>query len=161
MNEQQHGPMEISEAQRRPEMADDKKAMDSYTLYIQLLAALRLRELPPDTISSINYETELLNAVPASEAKAWHKQVSNSRTQIIRLLEKKHKLVVRHHYRNTWMAVGMAAFGVPMGVAFGASLDNMAFIGIGIPIGMVIGMGIGAAMDQKAAEEGRQLDVEA
>lgn len=54
----------------------------------------------------------------------------------------------------------MAVFGVPIGVAFGFGLSNMAFIGIGIPIGMSIGIGIGAAMDKKAKEEGRQLDFE-
>jgi len=36
----------------------------------------------------------------------------------------------------------------------------MGFLGIGIPIGMVIGMAIGAGMEQKAFEEGRQLDLE-
>ena len=54
----------------------------------------------------------------------------------------------------------MSAFGIPLGVAFGASLDNMAFLGIGIPIGMAIGMAVGAGMDKKAFEEGRQLNLE-
>ncbi|MBT8222071.1 MAG: hypothetical protein KJN96_02760 [Eudoraea sp.] len=58
------------------------------------------------------------------------------------------------------MALGMAVFGVPMGVAFGAALDNMAFLGIGIPIGMAIGIAIGTAMDEQAKKEGRQLDID-
>jgi hypothetical protein len=36
----------------------------------------------------------------------------------------------------------------------------MALLGIGIPIGLAIGIGVGTAMDQKAAQEGRQLDIE-
>ena len=66
------------------------------------------------------------------------------------MIEKELKLVTKHHYRTTWLAVGMAAFGIPFGVAFGASLGNMAFLGIGIPIGMVVGMAIGSNMDKKA-----------
>ena len=58
------------------------------------------------------------------------------------------------------MALGMAAFGVPLGVAFGTSLDDMSFLAIGLPIGMVIGLAVGSGMDKKALEEGRQLDVE-
>jgi hypothetical protein len=54
----------------------------------------------------------------------------------------------------------MAAFGIPIGVAFGASLGSMAFLAIGIPIGMVIGLAIGSGMDKKAFEEGRQIDLE-
>ena len=66
----------------------------------------------------------------------------------------------KKHYRNTWLAVGMAAFGIPLGLAFGATLGNMAFLGIGLPIGMVFGMSVGTNMDKKAFEEGRQLDLE-
>jgi hypothetical protein len=58
------------------------------------------------------------------------------------------------------MILGIAVFGIPIGVIFGASLDNMAYLAIGLPIGLVIGIGVGAVMDQKALKEGRQLDIE-
>ncbi len=58
------------------------------------------------------------------------------------------------------MSLGMAAFGLPLGVVFGSSTGNMGLLGIGLPIGMVIGMGVGSKMDKKAFEEGRQLDLE-
>jgi drug/metabolite transporter (DMT)-like permease len=86
--------------------------------------------------------------------------MKKTQTQIIKLIEKKHKLVTKNHYRNTWLAIGMAVFGIPLGVAFGTSLGNMALLGIGLPIGMAIGMGVGTGMDKKALEEGRQLDLE-
>lgn len=54
----------------------------------------------------------------------------------------------------------MAAFGVPLGVALGLILDNMGLIGIGLPIGMLIGLAVGAHMDKKALDEGRQIDFE-
>ena len=75
-------------------------------------------------------------------------------------MEKEHKMVTKNHYRNTWLAQGMAAFGIPLGVAFGTSLGNMAYLGIGLPIGMAIGSAVGKRMDKKALEEGRQLDLE-
>ena len=68
--------------------------------------------------------------------------------------------MTKNHYRNTWLALGMAAFGIPLGVAFGTSSGNMGLIGIGLPIGMVIGMAVGSGMDKKAVESGRQLDLE-
>ena len=88
------------------------------------------------------------------------KQLRKTQTSILSKIEKELKLVTKNHYRNTWLAVGMAAFGIPLGVAFGASLGNMAFLGIGLPIGMIIGMAVGTNMDTKAFDEGRQLDLE-
>ena len=76
------------------------------------------------------------------------------------MIEKEEKLVPKNAYRTRWMAIGMSVFGVPIGMAFGASLGNMAFLAIGIPLGMAIGIAIGAGMDKKALEEGRQLDIE-
>jgi hypothetical protein len=68
--------------------------------------------------------------------------------------------VPKNHYRNVWLALGIAAFGVPLGVVFGASLGNMGYLAIGIPFGLSIGLAIGTGLDKKAADEGRQLDVE-
>ena len=76
------------------------------------------------------------------------------------MIEKEHKLVTKNHYRNTWLANGMTVFGLPIGVVFGTSLDNMGFLGIGLPLGMAIGMAVGNSMDEKAFESGKQLDVE-
>jgi hypothetical protein len=53
------------------------------------------------------------------------------------------------------MSIGMADFGIPFGAVVGAIMENMGFIGIGLPIGMAIGMLIGSGMDKKALEEGR------
>lgn len=80
--------------------------------------------------------------------------------RMVNTLEKEVKLVPKNHYRNRWLALGMAAFGLPMGVVFGISLGNMAFLAIGLPIGMAIGIAVGTGLDKKASEEGRQLDVE-
>lgn len=58
------------------------------------------------------------------------------------------------------MVLGMSAFGIPMGVAFGLSMGNIGLLGIGLPIGMGVGVGVGSYLDKKALTEGRQLDVD-
>ena len=88
------------------------------------------------------------------------KEIKKSQTGILKLVEKELKLVPKAHYRNIWLAVGMSAFGISIGVAFGLVFGNMAFLGLGLPLGMAIGVGVGTGMDKKAFEEGRQLDVE-
>ncbi len=59
-----------------------------------------------------------------------------------------------------WLALGMSAFGIPIGVAIGLSVGNPGLLATGLPIGMGIGMAVGASMDKKAKETGKQLDVE-
>jgi drug/metabolite transporter (DMT)-like permease len=68
--------------------------------------------------------------------------------------------VTKNHYRNTWLALGMGVFGIPLGVTFGVSLGNMGLLGIGLPIGIVVGLAVGSVLDKKAFEAGRQLDLE-
>lgn len=151
--------MKIKELKNRPNIDQHKKLYASYSQFNNLLTALRAKELPSETISSMNDGIDRLNAVSGSE-KELEKEIKNTQSRIIKLIEKEHKLVTKNYYRNTWLAVGMAAFGIPLGVAFGTSLGNMAFLGIGLPIGMAIGIAVGSGMDKKAFEEGRQIDLE-
>ena len=121
-----------------------------------LIKELKTRELPESAIGVINESIDKLNAVETSESEL-KKQLRKSQADILTYLEKHLKIVAQCHYRNTWLAVGMGAFGVPFGVMFGMLLENMAFLGVGLPIGMSLGIAIGANMDKKAKEEGRQL----
>jgi F0F1-type ATP synthase assembly protein I len=151
--------MEIKELKNRPDLDQNEKLYASYALFDELLMKLRTKELPDKTVKSINDGVDQINSVSESEEEL-RKQIKKTQSNIIKQIEKEHKLVTKNHYRNTWLAVGMAAFGIPIGVAFGASLGSMAFLAIGIPIGMVIGLAIGSGMDKKAFEEGRQIDLE-
>jgi hypothetical protein len=54
----------------------------------------------------------------------------------------------------------MNAVGLPIGAALGISLNNIALLGIGLPIGMIYGYFVGKRLDKKAQTEGRQLDIE-
>ena len=76
------------------------------------------------------------------------------------MLAQKLKIVPINYFRKTWFVLGMTVFGLPIGAALGLSLGNMAFLGIGLPVGMSMGLAMGARMDNKAKEEGRQLDIE-
>lgn len=151
--------MEIKELLPRPNIQHNKKLVNIFGQFNQLLSELRKKELSAETIAFINTRIDEINAIHDAE-KTLRKKLKATQASILKSLEKQYKIVTINHYRNTWLAIGMAVFGIPMGVAFGTALGNMAFLGIGIPIGMVIGMAVGTGMDKKALEEGRQLNLE-
>jgi hypothetical protein len=151
--------MEINVLKMRDGLDRNKRLTDIYVQFEKLLSELRKRDLPDEVVHSINTNIDLIDMATESEEQ-WKKQLQKTQSDILRLIEKELKLVPKNHYRNIWLALGIAAFGVPLGVVFGLSLGNMAFMGIGMPIGIPIGLAIGSGLDKKAAEEGRQLDVE-
>ena len=151
--------MKIKELDKRPNHEQDKKLEMRYAIFENLIDELKERKIPSEILNSVNQNIEEINSFSGSN-KDLRKRIRKSQFNILKLIEKELKLVSKNLYCNRWLAIGMSAFGIPFGVAFGVSLDNMAFLGIGIPIGMVIGMAIGAGMDKKAFEEGRQLNLE-
>lgn len=151
--------MEINVLKMRDGLDRNKRLTDIYVQFEKLLSELRKRDLPDEVVHSINTNIDLIDMATESEEQ-WKKQLRKTQADILRLIEKELKLVPKNHYRNIWLALGIAAFGVPLGVVFGLSLGNMAFMGIGMPIGIPIGLAIGSGLDKKAAEEGRQLDME-
>jgi len=151
--------MEIKELKKRPLVNGNKKLTSAYNQFVQLINELRKRDLPIEIINAINNEIKHLNSIPES-GKVLKKEIKKSQSRILKLIEKELKLVTKNHYRNTWMPLGMAAFGIPIGVVFGASLGNMAFLGIGLPLGMVMGLALGSGMDKKAFDAGNQLQIE-
>jgi len=130
-----------------------------FTTFQKLLEELRKRTLPAEVIEFINRQINEINSFTGTE-KDLSAQVKKSQTEILKLIEKDMKLVPKNHYRTMWLALGMASFGLPLGVVFGLSLGNMAFLAIGLPFGMGIGVAVGTALDKKAAAEGNQLDLE-
>lgn len=151
--------MEIKELKKRPNIDQNKKLISANAQFDKLLTELKKKELTEEIVKSINNGIDEINSVSESE-KELRKQIRNTQSSILKLIEKELKLVTKNHNRNIWLAVGMAAFGIPLGVAFGASIGNMGLLGIGLPIGMVIGLAVGSGMDKKAFESGKQLDLE-
>lgn len=151
--------MEIKGLEKKPEIEKNHKLISAYSQFETLLTELRKKSLPDDMVSSINRGIDRINAISVSE-KELRKQIKITQSSILKLLEKSLKLVTKNHYRNTWLALGMVLFGIPLGMAFGIIMDNIGLLGIGLPVGMVIGLVVGTGMDKKAIEEGRQLDIE-
>mgnify|MGYP001048735869 CR=1 FL=1 len=124
----------------------------------RLFDELRGRDIPQDTIEKINAHINTINSFSGSEVK-FRRHIRRSQRKVLDLLVKEVKLVPKYYHRNMWLGLGMAVFGVPIGVSLGVSIENMGMIGVGIPIGMAVGIAIGTSMDKKALEEGRQLNV--
>tara|TARA_R110002050_G_scaffold261878_1_gene402081 strand:- start:164 stop:622 length:459 start_codon:yes stop_codon:yes gene_type:complete len=149
--------MKINSLKPRPEISNKPKLQKVYTQFEKLIDELRIIVLPEKITVFINASIDELNLISNEKLRS---QTKKKQSKIISLIEKELKIVPINHYRNTWMAIGMSAFGIPLGVALGASLGNMGFIAIGLPIGMAIGLSVGTSMDKKAQEEGRQLNME-
>lgn len=125
----------------------------------RLLKEMEKEELPSHIINMTNEEVTKINSFKWTE-KDLSKKIYHAQNKITKQLEKELKLVTKNHYRNLWMVLGMSAFGLPLGVAFGVSLGQMSLLAIGLPIGMGVGIAVGSYMDKKAKEEGRQMDVD-
>ena len=138
---------------------EDIKLNELISQFTKLLNELEKRELPDEIVSSINNDIDEINAVTGT-GNELKKQLERRLQKIFKLLEKNLKLVPKNYYRNMWMALGMAVFGLPIGILMGVCWDSMAYLSIGLPIGLVIGLGLGAGMDNKALKEGRQLDLD-
>ncbi len=151
--------MEIKSLQIKTSFSPDKKLSAKFAAFQKLIDELNKKDIPFEMMNSINHDIEEINQFGGSDADTW-KLVRKKQTRIITLLEKELELVPLNYHRNKWLAVGMSAFGLPIGVAFGISLGNLGLLGLGLPIGMGIGVAVGMSMDKKAKESGKQLDVE-
>jgi hypothetical protein len=150
---------EIKELHHKSEFTLDKKLEKKFTVFSRLIKELQKRDLPDDVILQVNQQIESINSF-YGESRQLSKLMKKGQNSILKLLDKKLKIIPRNYYRNLWMVLGLSAFGVPLGAAYGTLIGNMGMLGVGMPIGMVIGMAVGAKLDKKAKDSGRQLDVE-
>ncbi|MEJ2596034.1 MAG: hypothetical protein P8100_13140 [bacterium] len=151
--------MKINRLQKRQEIEQNKKLKSRFDRLNNLLDEINSKDIPDDIAEAINRHVEAFNSY-AGTGQGLRKITRKAQSAILLIVEKQLKLVPKNHYLVRWMAIGMSVFGIPLGVIIGIVLDNMAFLAIGIPIGMVLGMAIGAGMDKKAQEDGRQLNFE-
>lgn len=122
-----------------------------------LLDAIAKKQVPDLQSSKINEIIAGINDFSGSDPDLL-KKMKSGQAGILKLLEKDLKITAQDHFQTLWLALGMAAFGIPLGTAFGAAMGNMGLLGIGLPIGMAIGIAVGRQQDIKAKNEGRQLD---
>lgn len=149
--------MKFHELQPKPN--NDTKFNNLFLQFQQLLAELEQKELPQPLVDYINTEIVAINTIQA-EGKTLTKFVKQKQTEILRRVAKETQLVTKGHYRNIWLPVGMTVFGLPIGFLFSRMVDNPGLFAIGLPIGMAIGVAVGLFADKKAAETGKQLDIE-
>lgn len=151
--------MPVISPKPRPDLLPPSRLHKRYASLEALCRNLQDRGLPPATEAGVNQALSALNLLPDADP-SFPKQVGATRRTLLRMLEKDLGWVPRNHYRGQWMALGMAAFGVPIGTALGVVTGNMGLLGIGLPIGMSLGMVVGANLDKKAERQGRQLACE-
>ncbi|NER14863.1 hypothetical protein GWK08_15510 [Leptobacterium flavescens] len=150
--------MELKELKKRPGLGRDSRSGKKYLQFEKLINELKQKELNDKVINSLNESIDHINSFRDTDPEL-AKQLRKTQSKILMFVAKELKLVVKNHYRNQWMALGMATFGIPIGMAFGVSLSNMGLLGIGLPMGMMIGILVGSAMDKKAQDNGKQLDL--
>ncbi|NBC56680.1 MAG: hypothetical protein GVY05_00110 [Bacteroidetes bacterium] len=151
--------MKLESLQKKSSIEDHPKTLKQFQKFEKLLESLSEKDLPQYILDQINQEVKQLNIYQVEE-NSYQKNLLKSYNDILKLLKKELKIVPKHHYRNMWLSIGLSTFGLTMGIILGIALENMAFLAIGLPIGMSIGMAIGSGMDNKAKEEGKQLDIE-
>ena len=135
------------------------KIANSIKQFNSLIKLLNDKNLTLNVIKKINDNIKELNSSQVMGTALSH-LIKKKQNKIIKLTEKELKIVPKNYYRNLWMVLGMSAFGLPLGVAFGLSLGNIGLLAIGLPIGMAIGTLVGSKLDKKALESGKQLDIE-
>ncbi len=140
----------------RPKLPE--KLQKRYQRFVQLVAAINEKGVPDDFATEVNPQIEELNAVPDSDPKL-RKLIKKTSSTITNKVISELKYIPKSYYQILWMALGISVFGVPFGMMFGFAMDNFGLFAVGMPLGLPIGMAIGAALDKKAADEGRQLNV--
>lgn len=139
------------------ESLNDEKLSKLIAGLRSLIIELQTRDLPDSTIEVLNVEIEKINSLELSEPKL-RRLSSIAQDTIIRVLEKKHKIVPNGYYKRYWMALGMVIYGLPFGLAISLPFGTIGLMAVGFPLGLAIGMAVGSDMDKKAKAEGRQLE---
>lgn len=152
--------MTIIKLKQLPKTVSDFRLIEIHSQFDTLLTELRKRALPEAIVQTINKEVEEINADYSIISKDFRKLIKKKQTEILRLIEKDLKLVPKKYYRTLWLALGMTAFGIPIGVATGVLIGNPSLFMLGLPIGVAIGVTVGTTLDKKAVKENRQLNLE-
>lgn len=149
--------MSIQHIITRPSFEENPKLAKPASNLRSLLKEIEKKGIPASVEGQINEIVTGVNEFPGHDPLLI-KQIKAAQTSILKLLEKELEIFPKNHFQTQLMALGMSVFGLPMGVVFGISLGNLAFLGIGIPIGMAIGIAVGNSKDKEVAAKGGQLD---
>lgn len=131
-----------------------KSEIKIYEAFIQILTALKSRNLSEEETQSIEtqLDTLFLTSHPVNRQKHYKKRLA----QFKAYLKKEFSLITQAYYTNLGVGLG-ASFGVLFGIIFLSRLERSGGIAIGISIGMLIGLLIGRHLDTQAKAEGRVM----
>ncbi len=131
-----------------------EKDYKKYKLDLLLRAAKRVASFSVDCSECQNFQIEIKklaenlgNLIQSSkeERKSYFRTIDN----VIKHLQKQHKLLFEHENLGIWFTIGIV-----IGVSLGNLLD---YIGAGIGFGLVIGAAIGSYLDDKAKKDGKVI----
>lgn len=148
----------ISKPQLHLNLTGDKKLTAIALRLDTLVDALNERSIPSELAEKINGRIRSINATGGFSVSV--REMTSLYKEILKLIESELGVVPKNHHLKIWMALGMPAFGLPVGIMLSVLTGNYAFVSIGLPIGMGAGVAVGSAIDRKAATEGRQLNIE-
>lgn len=123
-----------------------------------LVHHLNERNLPAEVTEEINAKIQVLNSFSGSMPQ-YTKKIKTVKKEILSLLQKRLGLVPENYYTTLWMALGISAFGLPIGIVIFTLSGSAAFIGIGLIFGVAGGLALGTSLDKKAKAENKVLDV--
>lgn len=121
--------MIINELNQKPDIEKNVKLKNAYIQFEKLLFEMQKKDLPDGLVMSINEDIEKLNSTIASGDEL-RKVIKKIQTKIIKKLEKEVKLVPKNYYSYLWLAIGIASFGVPIGVVLELCLGIWLFWGL-------------------------------
>ncbi|MDR9401077.1 MAG: hypothetical protein RI558_06620 [Psychroflexus sp.] len=130
-----------------------KKDLNAITHFNELIDALNDKSLDQE---NVDYIKEHITVI---KKNLNYNTIKKKESKILDYIKDKKGYVAKNHYMSLWIALGMSAIGVPIGVTIGLALDQLGFMGIGIGSGLAMGIGIGSAKDNKAKQEGKQLPI--
>ena len=86
----------------RPNISENLKASNAYQQLGKLLNTLEVKELPAETVDLINQEIEQLNSIAGIDIY-FLKATKEKENIVIKLVEKKHKIVPKNYYKKLWI----------------------------------------------------------
>lgn len=137
----------------------ENKSINTCLLKITaLLKEIESRNLPVSTTDKVSNIICQINEFEGSRNKTLSFLLKKHQ-EILDELKETHQLVPKGHYQQKWMVLGMSMIGLPLGTFIGLLSGKIGLLGVGLPIGMAIGIFIGISKDNKAKNEGKQLNI--
>lgn len=99
--------MEIKKLDKRSSIDQTKKLKCKIVNFEKLITELNKRKISSEIVNSVNQNIKDVNSFSGSN-KDLRKQICKSQSNILKLLEKELKLIVKNHYRTKWMLLGMS-----------------------------------------------------